>query len=120
MSANFQRIPNWSAPDGGNGYLSQNSSISTIGGIESLNGDFKRYTAEVRREDRVRVTTSRSARILTPPATIHIMAGDFLVPAPEKQNVRLIESRTVHEAERLIEPCEYCNPDGAEIPFDAI
>ncbi len=48
------------------------------------------------------------------------MAREFFDPTPEKQNVRLIDSRTLHEAERLIESCEYCNPDGAEIPFDRI
>ena len=42
----------------------------------------------------------------------------FYDPPPEKVNVRLIESRTLHEAERLIESCEHCNPDGAEIPFE--
>jgi len=44
----------------------------------------------------------------------------FYDPPPEKMNVRLIESRTLHEAERLMESCEHCNPDGAEIPFDCI
>ena len=33
---------------------------------------------------------------------------------------KLVEAATLHEAERLIESCEGCNPDGAEIPFDAI
>jgi hypothetical protein len=27
---------------------------------------------------------------------------------------------TIHEAERLIESCEGCNADGAQIPFDNI
>ena len=48
------------------------------------------------------------------------MGRDFFDLTPEKQNVRLIESRTLHEAERLIASCEYCNPAGAEIPFDYI
>jgi hypothetical protein len=32
----------------------------------------------------------------------------------------LIDAAILHEAERLIESCEGCNPEGAEIPFDAI
>jgi hypothetical protein len=32
----------------------------------------------------------------------------------------LIKTATLHEAERLIESCEHCNPEGAEIPFDNI
>ena len=48
------------------------------------------------------------------------MTGEFFDPIPEKLNVLLIESRTLHEAERFIESCEYCNPFGAEIPFDCI
>ena len=28
--------------------------------------------------------------------------------------------QTLREAERLIESCEHCNPDAAEIPFDNI
>jgi hypothetical protein len=34
--------------------------------------------------------------------------------------VVLIDTASVHKAERLIESCEHCNPAGAEIPFDAI
>jgi hypothetical protein len=30
----------------------------------------------------------------------------------------LIDAAILHEAERLIDSCEGCNPDGAEIPFD--
>ena len=32
----------------------------------------------------------------------------------------LVSAAAFHEAERLIEACEHCNPDGAEIPFDNI
>src|SRR5262249_31837280 len=46
--------------------------------------------------------------------------SDFFDPTPEQQNVVLINGATLHEAERLIESCEHCNPDAAEIPFDAI
>jgi len=42
---------------------------------------------------------------------------DFFDPTPEQQNVVLINTATVHEAERLIESCECCNPEGAEIPL---
>jgi len=48
------------------------------------------------------------------------MARDFFDPTPEQQNVVLINTATLHEAERLIESCEHCNPEGAEIPFDMI
>ena len=48
------------------------------------------------------------------------MPHDFFDPTPEQQNVVLIDAATLREAERLIESCEGCNPDGAEIPFDAV
>ena len=51
------------------------------------------------------------------------MPSDFFDPTPEQQNVVLINTATLHEAERLIDSCEGCNPMGAEIPeipFDAI
>jgi hypothetical protein len=34
--------------------------------------------------------------------------------------VVLVKATTLREAVRLIESCEHCNPDGAEIPFDNI
>ena len=40
--------------------------------------------------------------------------------AGKQQNVVLIKSATLRKAEQLIESCEHCNPDGAEIPFDNI
>jgi hypothetical protein len=45
--------------------------------------------------------------------------GDELLARP---NIRLItvDASTISQAERLIEACEGCNPDGAEIPFDLI
>ncbi len=48
------------------------------------------------------------------------MGRDFLDPTPEQQNVVLVNAATMHEAESLIESCEGCNPEGAEIPFDNI
>jgi len=48
------------------------------------------------------------------------MLDDFFDPTPEQQNVVLVSIATLHEAERLIESCEHCNPEGAEIPFDNI
>src|SRR5262245_10020802 len=48
------------------------------------------------------------------------MPRDFFDPTPEQQNVVLINASTLREAERLIESCEGCNPEGAEIPFDNI
>ena len=48
------------------------------------------------------------------------MARDFFDPTPEQQNVILIDAATLRKAERLIESCEYCNEEGAQIPFDYI
>jgi hypothetical protein len=45
---------------------------------------------------------------------------DFFDPSPEQQNVVLIESTTLRTAERLIESCEHCNEEHAQIPFDWI
>jgi hypothetical protein len=39
---------------------------------------------------------------------------------PEQQNVILVDAATLREAERLIETCEACNPEGAQIPFDNV
>jgi hypothetical protein len=61
--------------------------------------------------------------LLTPrsvPNTVSAMTDDFFDPTPEEQNVVLVNSATLRQAEELIEFCEYCNPDGAEIPFDMI
>jgi hypothetical protein len=48
------------------------------------------------------------------------MPRDFFDPTPEQQIVVLIDAATLHHAERLIESCEHCNEEGAEIPFDNI
>lgn len=48
------------------------------------------------------------------------MPRDFFDPTSERQNVTLIETVTLGEAERLIESCEVCNPESAQIPFDYI
>jgi hypothetical protein len=32
----------------------------------------------------------------------------------------LVDETTLSQAEKLIESCEYCNEEGAEIPFDNI
>jgi|SRR4030095_1110966 hypothetical protein len=48
------------------------------------------------------------------------MPRDFFDPTPEQQTVVLTNAATLRKAERLIESCEHCNPEGAEIPFDAI
>jgi len=45
---------------------------------------------------------------------------DFFDPTPEQQNIVLINTAVLRKAERQIESCEHCNPEGAEIPFDAI
>jgi hypothetical protein len=48
------------------------------------------------------------------------MTRDFFDPTPEQQNVVLIDAAILHKAQRLIESCEHCNPEGPEIPFDNI
>ena len=48
------------------------------------------------------------------------MNRDFFDPTPEEQKVVLIDAETLHKAEKLIESCEHCNPEDAEIPFDNI
>jgi hypothetical protein len=45
---------------------------------------------------------------------------DFFDPTPEEQIVVLIDGAILRNAERLIESCEHCNPEGAEIRFDNI
>jgi hypothetical protein len=44
----------------------------------------------------------------------------FLDPAPAQQIVVLVDSTTLRKAEQLIESCEHCNPEGAEIPVHNI
>jgi len=41
------------------------------------------------------------------------MPRDFFDPTPEQQNVILVDGATLREAEKLIESCESCNPEGA-------
>jgi hypothetical protein len=48
------------------------------------------------------------------------MQGDFFDPTQEEQIVVLIDTARLRQAERLIESCEICNPDQAEIPFDQL
>ncbi len=48
------------------------------------------------------------------------MNRDFFDPTPEQQHAVLISTAILREAERMIESCEHCNPEGAEIPFDNI
>jgi len=48
------------------------------------------------------------------------MSRDFFDPSPEQQNIVLLDAVTLREAENLIESCETCNPEGAQIPFDNI
>ena len=48
------------------------------------------------------------------------MPRDFCDPTPEQQIVVLVEAATLRQAEQLIESCDHCNPEGAEIPFDNI
>jgi len=45
---------------------------------------------------------------------------EFFDPTPEEQKIVLVDTATLRQAEKLIESCEHCNPDGAEIPLDNI
>jgi hypothetical protein len=45
---------------------------------------------------------------------------DLFDPSPEEHNIELVSATKLREAEKLIESCEHCNPEGAEIPFDEI
>jgi len=45
------------------------------------------------------------------------MPRDFFDPTSEQQNVVLVDAASLRKAERLIESCEGCNRNGAEIPF---
>jgi uncharacterized protein with PIN domain len=48
------------------------------------------------------------------------MKRDFFDPEIERQIIVLVETMTLRKAERLIESCEHCNEEGAEIPLDNI
>ena len=48
------------------------------------------------------------------------MERDFFDPEIERQIIVLVETATLRQSERLIESCEHCNEEGAEIPFDNI
>ena len=45
---------------------------------------------------------------------------DFFDPTPEQQVIVLVDTATLRQAELLIESCEDCNEEGAQIPFDNI
>jgi hypothetical protein len=44
------------------------------------------------------------------------MPREFFDPAPEQQNVILVDGATLREAEKLIESCESCNPKARRFP----
>jgi hypothetical protein len=48
------------------------------------------------------------------------MPRDFFDPTPVQHLVVPVEAATLRKAERLIESCEHCNPQGPEIPFGGI
>jgi hypothetical protein len=48
------------------------------------------------------------------------MSRDFFDPIPEDQVIVLVEDEDLRAAEKLIESCEHCDRDSAEIPFDNI
>jgi hypothetical protein len=48
------------------------------------------------------------------------MSDEFFDRSPEQQVVVLVESATLRQAERLMQSCEHCNEEDAQIPFDNI
>jgi hypothetical protein len=46
--------------------------------------------------------------------------GDFFDPPIDEIHVFAVSAATLRQAENLIEGCEFCHPDDAEIPFDWI
>ena len=48
------------------------------------------------------------------------MSQDFSDPSPEERFITLVNVAVLRKAEKLIKSCEYCNPEGAEIPFDSL
>jgi hypothetical protein len=48
------------------------------------------------------------------------MHPDFFDPTPEQQVIVFVDIVTLQQAERLLESCEHCNEEGAEILFDSI
>jgi len=46
--------------------------------------------------------------------------SDFFDPSLDRQTVLLIDAAAVRTAELMLESCESCNEEGAEIPFDAV
>jgi hypothetical protein len=45
---------------------------------------------------------------------------DFVDSTPEQQHVVLINTAALREAEQLIESCQLCNSEVAEIPFNCL
>ena len=48
------------------------------------------------------------------------MVRDSFDPGPEERNIVLVPMAILRKAEWFIESCEYCNAQGAELPFDSI
>jgi hypothetical protein len=48
------------------------------------------------------------------------MTRDFFDPAAEEQNIVLVDATTLRQAEKQIDSCEHCNPQGADLPFVVI
>jgi hypothetical protein len=48
------------------------------------------------------------------------MSRNFYDLPPEERIIVLVDSRTLRQVEHLIESCERCNEDEAQIPFDWI
>jgi hypothetical protein len=64
--------------------------------------------------------TSRAGILTTPHEAIDDRVQRQLSDDCAPKIVVLVDAATLREAERLIDSCEHCNPEGAEIPFDNI
>ena len=49
-----------------------------------------------------------------------IVLPEFFDPTPEERQIILVDAETLREAGNLIESCEFCNKELAEVPFDAV
>ena len=66
------------------------------------------------------LATLARGRLIATGLRVLQMYRDFFDPSPEQQNIVLIDVAILRQAEQLVASCEYCNPNGAEIPFDWI
>src|SRR5215471_3064995 len=78
----------------------------------------------LRKKELVNAEDSTTSSKLTSSSLNHSrspsMARDFFDASSEEQNVVLVDPSVLRKVDRLIESCEHCNLEGAEILFDDI